>query len=158
MGVVGNPIKRKCHAGNCVSQCESSVGLGDMRRPRLSRSRSTQFSVPFEVGACLTSQVCVKLLRFGPVWFWETCGPDVSGVRRVCSSLTFTSVEKADFEFRTEFDGPAGPADGGERPEIPNLHSAFLLALKMKNHMTSPFTRTHTRSYLCYASMSPLCS
>lgn len=25
MGAIGNPIKRKCHAGNCVSQCESSV-------------------------------------------------------------------------------------------------------------------------------------
>lgn len=24
-GVAGNPIKRKCHAGNYVSQCESSV-------------------------------------------------------------------------------------------------------------------------------------
>lgn len=24
-GVIGNPIKSKCHAGNCVSQCESSM-------------------------------------------------------------------------------------------------------------------------------------
>lgn len=37
-GVIGNPIKEKCHAGNCVSQCESFVrggshwiqGRGDM--------------------------------------------------------------------------------------------------------------------------------
>lgn len=28
MGAIGNPIKRKCHAGNCVSQCESSVQGG----------------------------------------------------------------------------------------------------------------------------------
>lgn len=27
-GVIGNPIKRKCHAGNCVSQCESSTWGG----------------------------------------------------------------------------------------------------------------------------------
>lgn len=45
-GVIGNPIKRKCHAGNCVSQCESSArggsqwtqGRGDMWRRSLTAS------------------------------------------------------------------------------------------------------------------------
>lgn len=146
MGAIGNPIKRKCHAGNCVSQCESSVHGGlywilggggtrwyvALKPPRLSRLCSTQFSVPFEVIACLTSQVYIfikKFQQFSIFWFpvkyflatcrriqRQMCGrcwnkrhldkmsQEAGGMWSASeiASLTFESAKNGYFEFTTD--------------------------------------------------------
>lgn len=82
--VIGNPIKRKCHAGNCVSQCESSVrgglhwiqGRADMWHWSLTaslpfpvfllhffQSPHSDFLSHFEVTGCLNSYY-KKVLQF----------------------------------------------------------------------------------------------
>lgn len=58
-GVAGNPIKRKCHAGNCVPRCESSVSALNFPGDEVTRLR--EVSEPPVSSAARLSAPCALL-------------------------------------------------------------------------------------------------
>lgn len=60
-GVTGNPIKRKCHAGNCVPRCDSSVSALNFLRDEV--TRGCKVSEPPVSSAAHLCAICFPLQR-----------------------------------------------------------------------------------------------